>query len=143
MRSPTTLSGRTCSLDLSCRLGVEGAHHPPPDTFTIADQGNAMRFFNSGVEIAHDGSPVADILATSPQPVGNATTQMVSTSDPDLSTSDTGVIEAKGSTGGRGLPRFSKGVMIGYAQSVTTPSRPFRPWEGSTFQGAGDEDFLR
>lgn len=114
-----------------------------PDTSPIAGQGNPMRFFNSGVEIAHDGSPVSDILATSPQTVGNVTTQLASTSDPDLSASDTGVIEGKGPTGGRGLPRFSKGAMVGDAQPAVTPSRLFRPWKGSSLEGTRNEDILR
>ena len=113
---------------------------PVPDPTPIAGQGNQMRFFNSGVEIAHDGSPVSGTLATLSQPVGIAVAHLSSPSDPDLSASVVGMVEAKEPARGRGLPRFAKGAMLGDGQFAATPSRS---WEGASVQGTRNEDFLR
>lgn len=124
-------------------IDVDRTHLPAPATTPFADQGNPMRFFNSGVEIAHDGSPVSEILGTPSQPVGNVMTQLTPTGDPTVSASDAGAIEANEAAGGRGLPRFSKGTMVEDCLPATTPSSSSRPWEGARFQGTHNEDFLR
>lgn len=107
-----------------------------------------MRFFNSGVEIAHDGSPVSGVLATSSSAVGNDMAQLASASDPDLIASGVDVIGAKEPAGGRGLPRFCKGAMAGdgpaaVTAAVTAGVTPARLWEGAPSQGMRDEDLFR
>lgn len=84
-----------------------------------------MRFFNSGVEVAHDGLPVHKALS----PPSHFEGANVSKSNDPIDDSQVKTGDFLGgkteSSGGPGLARFSMGGLFGDRLFPTTPSREF------------------
>lgn len=90
-------------------------------------QGHPMRFFNAGIEVAHDGSPVsATATASSPPlpPLASSSARRLDLLANNRDNNNTNAdFVSTGSGNVRGLPRFSMGaVRRGNNRPPATPS---------------------
>lgn len=103
-------------------------------------QGNSLRFFNSGVEVGHNGTPVSSHPTPPSHVTATTTTPQSSLSSGvdhvDVTTVDLGNADTTARVG-RGMPSFSIGGLLGSRVLPTTPSTEVL--EAGPFRGVRDE----